>query len=94
MKMNGNRFFEMEFTPTNEYTEVSLQEGLNALETGRTDKLFSDGLDNYEYIYFDKNKGFCYEDNCVIGDTFDYALGRLHSVGWCYRHKFFIKKKN
>ena len=36
----------MEFIPTNEYMEVSLQEGLNALQIGRTDKLFSDGLDD------------------------------------------------
>lgn len=81
----------MEFTPTDEYMEVSLQEGLDALKTGRADKLFSDGLDDYEYIYFDKKKGFCYEDNCVIGKTLDCALGRLHSFGWSYHHKFFIK---
>ena len=49
----------MEFIPTNEYIRVSLQEGLNALQIGRVDKLFSDGLDDYEYIYFDKEKGFC-----------------------------------
>ena len=61
----------MEFVPTDEYIKVSLQEGLNALQIGRVDKLFSDGLDDYEYIYFNKEKGFCYEDNCVIGSTFD-----------------------
>ena len=44
----------MEFIPANEYMEVSLQEGLNALQIGRVDKLFSDGLEDYEYIYFDK----------------------------------------
>lgn len=69
-----------------------MQEGLNALETERADKLFSDGLDDYEYIYFDKNKGFCYEDGCVIGGTFVQTLNRLHSVGWCSGHKFFIKE--
>ena len=73
----------MEFVPTDEYIKVSLQEGLNALQIGRVDKLFSDGLDDYEYIYFNKEKGFCYEDNCVIG---------LHSVGWCFKHNFFIKE--
>ena len=82
----------MEFVPTDEYIKVSLQEGLNALQIGRTDKLFSDGLDDYEYIYFDKEKGFCYEDNCVIGSTFDQTLDRLHSVGWCFKHNFFIKE--
>ena len=81
----------MEFIPTDEYIRVSLQEGLNALQIGRVDKLFSDGLDDYEYIYFDKEKGFCYEDNCLIGSTFDQKLGILHSVGWCFKHNFFIK---
>ena len=61
----------MEFIPTNEYIEISLQEGLNALQIGQADKLFSDGLDNYEYIYFNTQKGFCQEDNCVIGLTFN-----------------------
>ena len=50
--------------------KVSLREGLNTLQIGKTVKLFSDGLDNHEYIYFDKEKGFCYEYNCVIGSTF------------------------
>lgn len=49
----------MEFIPTNKYIEISLQEGLNALQIGQADKLFSDGLDNYEYIYFNPQKGFC-----------------------------------
>lgn len=83
----------MEFIPTNEYIEISLQEGLNALQIGQADKLFSDGLDNYEYIYFNPKKGFCYEDNCVIGLTFNQTLIRLQSVGWCYKHKFFIRRK-
>lgn len=84
----------MEFVPTDEYIRVSLQEGLNALQIGLVDKLFSDGLDDYEYIYFDKEKGFCYEDNCVIGSTFDQTLDRLHSVGWCFKNYFFIKEIN
>lgn len=35
----------MEFVPTNEYMEISLQEGLNQVQLGNTDKLFSDGLE-------------------------------------------------
>lgn len=81
----------MEFIPTNEYIKVSLQEGLNALQIGRVDKLFSDGLDDYEYIYFNKEKGFCYENGCIIGRTFNQTLNRLHSIGWCFKHNFFIK---
>ena len=38
--------------------KVSLREGLNTLQIGKTVKLFSDGLDNHEYIYFDKEKGW------------------------------------
>lgn len=35
----------MEFIPTSEHREISLQEGLNQVQLGNTDKLFSDGLD-------------------------------------------------
>lgn len=35
----------MEFYPTNEYREVTLQVGLNSVQLGNTDKLFSDGLE-------------------------------------------------
>lgn len=83
----------MEFVPTKEFIEVSLQEGLNALQTNRADKLFSDGLENNEYICFTDGNGFCYEDHCVIGGTFDQTLTRLHSAGWCKDHKFFIKRR-
>lgn len=41
----------MEFYPTNEYREVTLQVGLNSVQLGNTDKLFSDGLEEDEYIY-------------------------------------------
>ena len=83
----------MEFVPTNEYMEISLQEGLNQVKLGNTDKLFSDGLEEDEYIYWNHNKGFCYEDGCVIGGTFDQTFNILHSLKWCFRHKFFIKNR-
>lgn len=44
------------FTPTNEYREISLQEGLKQIQLGNANKLFSDGLKTDEYIYFDQNK--------------------------------------
>ena len=50
----------MEFYPTNEYREVTLQVGLNSVQLGNTDKLFSDGLEEDEYIYFDDSKGFSF----------------------------------
>lgn len=81
----------MEFTPTNEYREISLQEGLDQIQLGNANKLYSDGLEEDEYIYWDNNKGFCYEDGCVIGGTFDQALGILHSLKWCFHHKFYVK---
>ena len=48
----------MEFIPTNEYMEVSLQEGLNALQIGRTDKLFSDGWTTMNIFILIKRKDF------------------------------------
>lgn len=81
----------MEFTPTNEYREISLQEGLNQVQLGNANKLYSDGLEEDEYIYWDNNKGFCYEDGCVIGGTFDQTLDRLYSLNWCFHHKFYVK---
>ena len=38
----------MEFIPTNEHRDISLQEGLNQVQLGNTDKLFSDGLETEE----------------------------------------------
>lgn len=81
----------MEFYPTNEYREVTLQAGLNSVQLGNTDKLFSDGLEEDEYIYFDDSKGFCYEDGCVIGGTYDKTLNVLHELKWCFNHKFYVK---
>lgn len=82
----------MEFAPTNEYRKISLTEGLNQVQLGNTDKLYSDGLEENEYIYFDKDKGFCYEDGCVIGGTYDQTLNVLHALKWCFSHKFYVKK--
>lgn len=81
----------MEFYPTNEYREVTLQVGLNSVQLGNTDKLFSDGLEEDEYIYFDDSKGFCYEGGCVIGGTYDQTLKVLYSQ-WGFDHKFYVKR--
>lgn len=83
----------MQFIPDETYIETSLQEGLNALETGKAERLYSDGLDSNEYICFEQGKGFCYEDGCIIGSDFDCALERLYSLKWCLWHKFFIKDR-
>lgn len=56
----------MQFIPTDDYREVSMYAGLNAIEIGNADKLYSDGLDANEYIYVDPVKGFCYEKRTVV----------------------------
>lgn len=81
----------MEFIATNEYKEVSLAEGLKLLSVNKASKLYSDGLDDYEYIAFDPNKGFCYEDGCVIGATVVDTLETLFSLKWPLHHKFYVK---
>ena len=81
----------MTFEATEEYKEVSLAEGLNLLQLNKVSKLYSDGLEENEYIIFDSRKGFCYEDECVIGGTFDMTLKRLISLKWVLYHKFYIK---
>lgn len=59
----------MQFIPTDDYKEVSMYTGLNAIQIGNADKLYSDGLDANEYIYFDPVKGFCYEKRTVVKAT-------------------------
>lgn len=81
----------MNSIPTNEYREISMYSGLNSVQTGATDKLYSDGLESDEYIYWDPNKGFCYEDGCVIGGTYDQTLNVLHALKWCFHHRFYVK---
>lgn len=52
----------MTFEATSSHKEVSLAEGLNLLQLNKASKLYSDGLEENEYIEFDSRKGFCYED--------------------------------
>lgn len=81
----------MVFEATNEYKEVSLAEGLNLLQLNRASRLYSDGLEENEYIEFKLQKGYCYEDGCVIGGTLNIALKRLISLKWVLHHKFYVK---
>lgn len=59
----------MQFIPTDDYREISMYAGLNAIQIGNADKLYSDGLDANEYIYVDPVKGFCYEKRTVAKAT-------------------------
>ena len=81
----------MTFEATEKYKEVSLAEGLNLLQLNKASKLYSDGLEENEYITFDSQKGFCYEDGCVIGGTLNTTLKGLISLKWVLHHKFYIK---
>ena len=85
---------DMTFEATDEFKEVSLGEGLNLLQLNKASKLYSDGLDENEYITFDSQKGFCYEDGCVIGSTLNITLKRLISLKWVLNHKFYVKLPN
>ena len=81
----------MDFIPTKKHTEVSLEQGLSFLKSKEIDKLYSDGLCADEYIYHDKDKGFCYEDRCVIGSTIIKAINRFNALGWPNNSKFYIE---
>lgn len=81
----------MVFEATKNYKEVSLAEGLNLLNLNKASRLYSDGLESEEYIYFDQQFGFCYEDGCIIGRTLNITIRTLLSLKWVLHHKFYIK---
>lgn len=81
----------MEFIPTKKHTEVSLEHGLSLLKSKEIDKLYSDGLCADEYIYHDKDKGFCYEDGCVIGRTIINTYERLNKLEWIANSNFYVE---
>lgn len=80
------------FMPTERHVEVTLYEGLNAIQTGVTNKLFSDGLEENDYVHWKDGKGFCYSDMNIIGRTNDHVVDVLHGQGLCFKHKFYIEK--
>lgn len=84
----------MQFTPyLNVFKEISLENGLIALESGQTDRLYSDGLESDEYITY-TNNCFRYEDNCVIGHDVEDTLHTLLGLKWPLNHKFYIVNKH
>lgn len=84
----------MEFIPTTNHKEIDIANGLLYLQEHEGTKLYSDGLEENEYIYYESGKGFCYEDHCVIGRTLSKTLQVLRSLKWCFYHKFYIDNKN
>ena len=81
----------MRFEATDGYKEVSLAYGLKLLELNKASRLYSVGLEKDEYFEFDLQKGFCYEDGCVIGRTLNKTLLTLISLKWVLYYKFYIK---
>lgn len=83
----------MQFVASKEkHKQVSLLEGLELLEQGKAKRLYSDGLDDYEYIYYDKNRGFYYEDNCFIGYTSNLIYRKLIALKWVLNYNFYVDK--
>ena len=80
----------MQFIPNNQFKEVSLKDGLRMLFRKQANKLYSTGLDDYEYIYYDK--GFYYEDHAFLGNSVLETLELLQSLEWVYNHKFYIER--
>lgn len=79
------------FTPTRGYKEVSLASGLYLLTTGLADKLYSDGLNENEYIAWDKKRGFYGLEGLEgLGYSFETAFSRLRHEDWVIRSCFYI----
>ena len=68
--------------------EVTLKEGLDLL-TRDGGKLKSNGLEENEYMFYNKEKGICYDDNFVIGITPIRAFHVLMALGWPVGKKFY-----
>ena len=73
------------------YEKVSLQDGLNYLETNKCDRLYSDGLEFGEYITHSGNH-FEYEDGCYLGVDDEEMIQRTGGIGsWMHEHNFYIE---
>ena len=81
----------MNFVPTEDHVKINLEEGLAELMRGKVDKLYSEGLEEDEYIHYIKEKGFCFEDGTVIGKSFVTATENLIYADWTTKHPFYIK---
>lgn len=79
----------MNFVPSKEHTEVALVDGLRLLAFRKVDKLYSDGLDENEYIQ-KKSGGFYYEDDCFIGNSVGETNRTLLALKWPLSHKFYV----
>ena len=68
---------------------VSLRDGLYLIST-KGGKLYSSGLSENEYIYYDNEKRcICFEDECFIGHNWLHAYQRLCELNWVNKHEFY-----
>ena len=81
----------MNFVPTKKHKQVLLKQGLSLLKSQDANKLYSDGLCADEHIYYNKDKGFCYEDGCVIGKTIINTYERLNELEWIANSNFYVE---
>lgn len=58
----------MQFVNKHNYPEVTIEQGLAKLMENPSARLYSDGLEFDEYMYYNPNlNGICYEDDGFIG---------------------------
>ena len=76
----------------NNTIEVDLEKGLLLCVLYYGTKLYSDGLQSDEYIYYDIGLGcLCYEDRAVIGENVNEARDLLLSLGWTKGKRFYLR---
>lgn len=81
----------MRFTNDNNYEKVDLKTGLARLVNNSNARLYSNGLEENEYIYFNpKSHAICYEDRCVIGHDDEHAYKRLAPLKWIEDAEFYL----
>ena len=70
--------------------QVTLEHGL-FLAMSENKKLYSDGLEPDEYICYEQNKGFCYEDGCLISTDITDAITTLVDLRWVKTARFYVE---
>lgn len=72
------------------YHEIDIQRGLELLKSGDICQLYSDGLEDDEYIWYDnETESFKYEDNCTISQSIDGVIKIIEA--WSENHKFYYQ---
>ncbi len=72
------------------YHEIDIRQGLELLKSGDICQLYSDGLEDDEYIWYDNEaESFKYEDNCTISRSIDGVIKVIEP--WNKNHKFYYQ---